>query len=462
MTNKKYLNSDEAAELITQLGLEFAVVHNSGSEYPPAEIYPLAPRVLTPQNELAAIVMDMDGTTTTTKELCMHSLEFTVRSISGRDTKELWHGLDPIIDYPNLLNNAPENQVRFLVQRYYNFIKPDFLKEAYVNAVLWMLILSHNEDRKKEVRNNLILLGGGEMLSDGKLEEYIVQKEFNRYNSNIITNYFLHKYGERLLLNNFASISVAALAIYYKRYQQLLEIIKYGEGANLSEELLGSSERFLIEPMPAIPLFLCLIKGWLGDDILDLFGDLNEKFKAKNSQVYLIHDIEAARQKLLNLSRIFARKPVKVAIVTSATGYEANIIMTELFNVVSHQIRRWKIPSEKKNFILEKFSDYRKVYDIFITADDVSKIRLKPHRDLYSTVLNKLEIPKQNLHQILGFEDTESGIIAMRASGIGLSVALPYSKNIPQDLSQAAFVLQGGIPEALLNYNLFITQEVQE
>ena len=129
--------------------------------------------------------------------------------------------------------------------------------------------------------------------------------------------------------------------------------------------------------------------------------------------------------------------------------------MTEVFRVLQKQVENWNISKSKKELILDKFSDYKNVYDGFVTASDSSEIRLKPHRDLYSIALHQLGIPKEQFNQVVGFEDSESGTIAIRAAGIGLCVAVPFSDTQHHDLSTAAYVLKGGLPEAMVKYNLF-------
>ena len=130
--------------------------------------------------------------------------------------------------------------------------------------------------------------------------------------------------------------------------------------------------------------------------------------------------------------------------------------MNELFKVISLEIDSWQIPSERKSFLKNKFSRYTNIYDAFITADNSSEIRLKPHRDLYSLALYQLGIPKNKFDQVIGLEDSESGVTAIRSAGIGICVAVPFAKTSGHDLSAATYVLQGGLPELLLYHNLFI------
>jgi len=124
--------------------------------------------------------------------------------------------------------------------------------------------------------------------------------------------------------------------------------------------------------------------------------------------------------------------------------------------VIRKQIDRWNVPEGKKALLRLKFSSYRNVYDGFVTANDSSEIRLKPHRDLYSVALHVLGIPKEQFCRVAGFEDSESGTFAIRAAGIGLCVAVPFEKSKGHNFDAASHILPGGVPEALILHNLFM------
>ncbi|MDP4172845.1 MAG: hypothetical protein Q8933_02650 [Bacteroidota bacterium] len=454
---KRYITSDEASEIVTQLGLEFAVINNPDNVYPPFEIYPLTPKIQEAQKQLSSIVMNLEGIFASSEMLHLHSLEYMVRQISGRFEKEQWVGLDKIIDYPNLLNGSNANPVEFLIQRYHNFIKLDFFKEAYLHSALWTLILGKDEKRKEVVRKNLKDLGCGDLLNDPKLVEYVAQKEFGKYNANVITNYFLHKYDLNLTLQNFIITARAASDIYFKRVHEILELIKLGEGNNLAKEFFPGSEKLFIEPVAGIATMIAIVKGWLGGDAEFIFNELNDTLKKNSSQNYRISDIESTRSNLKRLSLEFEKRPLAIALVSTETQYDTSIIINEALNIISSQIRRLKITEERKNLLIEKFSDYRNIFDTIVTFNDISKSRQKPFRDLYSTALSQLGLHQMRFNEILGIENSENGIISMRTSGIGLTVAIPPFKSNTQNLSEASFIAGGGIPEILLNYNCFFS-----
>ncbi len=79
----KYIEKAEVPFLMNGLSDEFALIENPGYIFPKFEVVPLAKK-LKSITDLEAVVMDMDGTTTTTEVLCIHSLEYMIRQITGR------------------------------------------------------------------------------------------------------------------------------------------------------------------------------------------------------------------------------------------------------------------------------------------------------------------------------------------------------------------------------------------
>ncbi|MCP4245442.1 MAG: hypothetical protein GY778_00180, partial [bacterium] len=99
----RYLTPDDAAEtlrsLAAQVGAtEYAQVPNLDYVFAPFELYPLTPRVSAPLDHIAAFTVDMDGTSTTTEPLALHSLEYMVRRFTGLRTPQQWAGFDPQLD----------------------------------------------------------------------------------------------------------------------------------------------------------------------------------------------------------------------------------------------------------------------------------------------------------------------------------------------------------------------------
>ena len=456
----KFVDLSEARNIISLLGKEFAIVQNPSYLFPRFEIYPLAPKISTPRKKLVAVVKDMDGTTTTTEQLCLHSQEYMIGQITGKWGDPTWKGLDKVNDYPHIIGNSTTRHVEYLINKYGKFIKMENFRKSYLTAILWTLSQGKDEGRRREVRSNMVALGWGNMLTDNEFLTLITRQNFEekRYQKEI--NHLLQKYGKFFHPKDFTDKVRAAIDIYYYRYHQILSLIDKGEGERLSKELLHEEERRLIEPMPGVEIFLSLIKGWLGEDLVLFYEELAEHLLTSPYVSYTQNELDKFRKRLAPLGRYFSIHPIKVGIVTSSIAYEANVVLKEVFRVAYERISHWKIPSEKKEKILENFSDYKKLYDSIITANDSSEIRLKPHHDLYSMALHEMGVSKDEFPFVIGFEDSESGTIALRAAGIGLCIALPFTDTSGHDFTAATRVIWGGLPEVILVNNLFLSPSV--
>ena len=97
----KFAKVDQAIDIFKVLGDEFVIVENPNYIHPLFEFCPLTPKIHRIRGNIAGIVQDMDGTTTTTEALCLYSLEYMVRKITGR--KDNWrnsHPSHPIMEKP--------------------------------------------------------------------------------------------------------------------------------------------------------------------------------------------------------------------------------------------------------------------------------------------------------------------------------------------------------------------------
>jgi len=251
----------------------------------------------------------------------------------------------------------------------------------------------------------------------------------------------------------------AGVDIYYMRYHVILGDIADGRGAQRAAEVLGSSGGRLIEPMPGVGAFLAAVKGWLGEDLGLFAEEMCAHVRARNPAVG--EDVlRGAPERLAALGRYLSRHPVPVAVVTSSICYEAEIVLGEVFSILRQQIEGWPVSRGKKDALLPRFASPHTLYDAMITASDSSEIRLKPHRDLYSIALHTMGLTHDDLPYVAGFEDSESGVTAIRAAGVGLSVAVPFADTAGHDLSAAACILPGQIPEALVVRNCFLDEKV--
>jgi beta-phosphoglucomutase-like phosphatase (HAD superfamily) len=456
-----YLDADEAAgklkQLAAQLGAtEFACVRNLDYVFAPAALYPLAPRVRPPLDRIMAYAVDMDGTSTTTEPLALHALEYMVRRFTGRLAPAEWSGLDPKLDYPHVIGNSNFRHTEFLVERYRDHLNHDAFRQAFFEAVCWTQARMDDPQRRRDIRRNARNCGLGKLLDDAEFDALITDESVTPENVAAHARPFVQRYGEAFRCDHLGGLVAAALDIYYMRYHSILRQIEEGRGAELSRELLGETARRLIEPMPGYEVFVPLVKGWLGPEVDGLYEMLREELLGDGSLECSPAELDAARLRLVRLAERFRRSPARLALVTASIGYEAHASMKEVMAVAAQRARAWPIAAEHRDRIGAGLADYRTAFDGFVNATDACEHRLKPHRDLYSLALQQMSIAKPDYCRCVGLEDTEPGIIALRAAGIGCAVALPNRDTSRQDYSAATTVIRGGLPELILVHNLLL------
>ncbi|MFP4048226.1 MAG: hypothetical protein ACLFT4_10780, partial [Bacteroidales bacterium] len=314
-----------------------------------------------------------------------------------------------------------------------------------LRAALWTIQHGKDNTRKEEVAVNLKKMGLGDIITNIE-KDRIEPENWGKY----------FDIGISLSFSDKVSIGID---IYYMVYHQILGRLANESSAKVKQDLFGinADEKELISPMPGISVLLPLLKGWLNStDIEVLSRQVIQEYRTGNFDAkndYHLVDM------LIKLSDQFKEKPVKLGLVTSSIFYEADIVIKQVFRVIREFYHNSELSGNKKRFLIEQFSDYHNIYDAFVTATDSSEIRLKPHRDLYSIALHKLGIMPENFDQVIGFEDSQSGTVAIRAAGIGCCIAVPFAQTSSHDFEAAVHVFQGGIPQALLEYNMFINQE---
>ena len=442
-----------SAELKTD---EVTIVGNPSYIYRPFDVYILPTKIDTPRNKLTAIVKDMDGTTTTTEDLCVHSLEFMVGKITGWDVEKGWSGLDHEKDHPHIIGNSTTKHVEYLIKTYGDGIVPDEFRRAYMFAVLWTLCTGKDPGRREEVMANLSYFGLGGIKSDDQFLDFINNGNFSTERARELSRTLTKDFPGLPRLESFEDRVRAAIDVYYQRYHEILAAIDEGKGRELAGKILSDPDSNLIEPMPGVAVFLAAVKGWLGDE-LSFFGNELKDILIHNELADISEkDIDHGVSLLSGLGKYFEKNPVRVAIVTSSIAYEAKIVLTEVFKILYRQAEKWEISASRKEAVLNGFRHYSNTYDAFITATDSSEIRLKPHPDLYSLALHRMGVGREDFDSVIGFEDSESGTRAIRAAGVGLCVALPFPFTRGQDLSAASHILHGGLPEALIGESLFL------
>jgi beta-phosphoglucomutase-like phosphatase (HAD superfamily) len=373
---------------------EFSLVLNPEGVHPAFDIYPLANRVVGPIGHISAILMDMDGTTTTTEPLCLQALEKVIQTITAFGKNSKVTNLDRQKDYPNIIGNSTTKHLEYLLVKYKKFINLNYLLKFSAKSARWTV--ANCPDPKRQLSAQALL--------------YLLQNPSFRVHS-------------------LANGVKMAVEIYYHFYHQTLASIQG------KKPLLPPSP--LIQPMPFVGEFLCLVKGLLGNEASFLGNTDSEK-----------HTISL-------LSKKFTRKPAKIALVTSSIKYEADIVLSVVFQHLKQKILGFKITSSRKKNLLKIFKDPYNFYDAIITADDSHEIRLKPHRDLYSIALCNLAIDRKDFPSVIGLEDSESGILALRAAGIGRALAVPFEQTKNHNLSAATLILTKGLKQLVLEKKLF-------
>ena len=455
----RYLRPAEAAEELRAMAgdldaSEVAVVRNLDYIFAPVEYYPLAPKVTEPLDRIAAFAVDMDGTSTTTEPLALHSLEYMVRRFTGRPNKDDWAGLDPAQDYPYIIGNSNFRHTEFLVQRYEDHLDPDALRAAFFESALWTLSAMTDPQRRRDIRMDATNCGLAALLRDPEFRALAESGVVTETNAAEKARPFEERYRKEFRTPNPAARIAAALDIYYYRYHSILRLVEKGEGGRLSKELLGEGGRRLVEPMPGYGVFFALVKGWLGEEASSLAPELLAGLPTESHAAGMAE--EEARKKLTDLGRRFAESPARIGLVTASIAYETHATIRAIFEVMREEAADWPISEARREAIRGHFTDYTAAYDGFVNATDASEARLKPHRDLYAIALYQMSIPKEDYSRCIGLEDTEPGIISLRAAGVGCAVALPNHDTSRQNYGAAAHVVHGGLPELILGHNLLL------
>ncbi|MBN1917826.1 MAG: hypothetical protein JW889_07955 [Verrucomicrobia bacterium] len=453
----RYLDPDAAAAefaaVIEQVGAhEVAVVRNLDYVYSPVELYPLAPRILPPLDRVVAYAVDMDGTSTTTEPLALHALEYMVRRYTGWMSPHAWPGLDDEKDLPHVIGNSNFRHTEFLLGRYPH--DEAALRQGFIEALAWTLANMDDAQRVRDVRLDAANCGLAGLLKDAAFIE-TTSKPIAYDTSAAAVEPFVARYGAAFCTPTPSALVSAALDIYYTRYHHILGQMRQGRGDELARKLVHGSAH-LVAPMPGYAIFVALIKGWLGQDASLLFEPLRDLLLKDERAAFTPEDIDALRPRLARLGRHFEQHPAKIALVTASIAYETHAVMHEVIRLAREEAHSWPLPDARKALLDERLADYHAVFDGFVCASDAHEARLKPHRDLYGIALYQMAVAKADYPYCVGIEDTEPGIISLRAAGIGCAVALPNRDTHRQDYAMASRIVHGGLPEVILVHNAFL------
>lgn len=452
MATACYLSHPEAAGHLADVAVEFALLRNPGYVFPPQELVPLGRKYAALHDGCAAVVLDMDGTTTLTEDLCLHALEYLVRQMTGRPEKRAWPGLEPAVDYPHIIGHSATSNIEYLLQAYGAAVRPQAFELAYVKAAAWNFVHAPHAARKAETRENLAALGMSAATEDaafvalaamvpGRVAVDADALESVRRKYEKPLRHALRLPGNRIR---------AALDIYYESLHGMFSRIDAGRGVAVAEEVYGAGHTHPIVPLPGLGELMAIAKGLLGENAQNLARQLAE---------HVPGTIADAAARLGALGGYFSRFPAKVALCTSSTAYEVRVVLGEVFRGLRETIRQWPVGEQLRETLLEAFASPEIFYDAMVTASETHEVRLKPHRDLYSIAMHRLGITPNDFHRVVGFEDTEAGVLAMRGAGIGVPVAVPFHGTKGHDFRAASHIVAHGLPEVLLRHGLFVPEE---
>ena len=453
---------DGAIELFAQLGTEFACVQNPSYIHPPYELYPLAPKIVQPVPSLAAVVCDMDGTTTTTEPICLHALEYMIRRLSGRIEKQQWEGLSREEDYPHIIGNSTTCHVEYLIEKYGGMLEREAFLSALLESILWNVAIGKDDNRRCEALETASCLGLDALVHAPATQALIVAADLDLEQIAAYSREATRDLARDFEVGTTHDLVRGAIEIYSVRYHQILEEVARGRGEALARQLLGDGASHLIEPMPGVALFLAAVKGWIGaDEAGRLFDALADELIAQRPGEWVDHATDASDRPIMRRGFVaacqqFTVSPARIAIVTSSIAYEARIVLGELFDTLRRQVGLWPIAPDKRERLVEALADPYTFYDAVVTASDSSETRLKPHRDLYSIALHRLALTPDRFDRVLGLEDSESGVVAIRAAGVGLCVAVPFADTFGHSLEAACKINHGALPEVMFRDHFFL------
>lgn len=449
----KFTDARTATRLITELGDEFAVVRNLSHVFPPYDIYALAPGQTHVCTGLKAAVMDMDGTTTTTEPLCINALETMVGRISGHMDDAGWSGLDPEQDYPHIIGNSSTRHVEYLLQAYGDTIAPSLFMEAVVQAAAWTIGFSPDRSRVQDLESMLAVLGIASLREDSRFVALTKSSRHDGAAEKGIITALATELAHHYPANDFPRLTRAGVEIYYQRYHELLAAVAAAKGAPLPAYIRAPADGLLIQPMPGIGVFLALVSGALGDDASRCYAYLAAHLRKLGIAV---SDASTGEEELRTLGNHFGSNPAKIALVTSSIAYEAEVVLGEVFRQLCDEVRGWDVPDDTIQRLQTCFQSPHGFYDAIITATDSCEMRLKPHRDLYSLALGRLGLHPDEFGDVVGFEDSESGTIAIRAAGIPVACALPFHMTTGHIFQAATHTCPGGLPQVILEKQCFL------
>jgi beta-phosphoglucomutase-like phosphatase (HAD superfamily) len=438
----------QATDHLQSLSTEFTVIENYGVAFPPFDVVPLAPKFPRPSGPLRALLMDMDGTTTLTEDLCIHAHQQVLRDVTRRaDGISNMSDLCPEKDYPYIIGTSASANVAYLLTNYGHHIVPESLRLAFLRASVWNLNDQRDPIRRAEAETTLRICGGDRLLHTSEFTDLLVLTALDALPREEQIHAKLRGLDVALEFRTEEQIGRALLEIYYEHLHGHFAAIRRGEGARVAREVYGDDTRPAIAPLAGVGLALALARGHMAEYPAETIA-MAEQLAGRSAT-------PEEQQALATAAVNFQQQPVLVGLVTSSGYYEARTILLEVFRGLRIEVAKWPVPQALRDTLAEAFQSPEHYYDAIITADESHEIRLKPFRDLYSIAARSLNLDAAALRNTVGFEDTWAGVTAMRTAGVGIPCAVPFEGSKSHDFSLASHVFEGGVPQAILKHALF-------
>ena len=416
-TGLRIVPAEEAARSWNALGDDLALIPNGEEAYPPFDVVPLAPKRPRLEEGCVAVLLDMDGTLTTTEQFTCAAMEQALRRMMGPGGAD-WPGLSVEEDFPALIGYSGADNMRYLHPRVGGRVNAKASARAFLEAARWVFGPEADPAARDGVRALAIRMGWTSLSEDCRFHEGDADA--------------LGSLLETLPLpaiDRLEFFGPIGLTIYAHEYHELLS------------RLEKSPPGALIGPMPGAAELLAIVHGALGEEAGALAPRLG---------------YPAATAQLAHLGAHFAQSPARTALVTSSTRFEASHALNAVLRAARETVGDWPVNSETKKRVMAIFEKQETAFDVVVTSSDHPPFAVKPRRDPYALALCRLGLGAADLHRVIGFEDTAPGIISLRGAGVGCAVALPFEGTAAHDFSVAANIAEGGLPEVLAERGLYL------
>lgn len=393
---------------------------------------------LAPENRLLdagldAVLLDMDGTTTSTEDVCCLALEAMLRRMAGVTDAAAPPRLDREQDYPALIGYRTRENLEYLGAKYGHLLSVEASMRAFFGAAAWHLGAWADPAQTVAAHAALADFGLGQLPEDPQFRALVMPGDGPAPEG---------------ILDALASRYGPAFRAGWRDHWPKAGLLLY---ACLYHRRLISDDDPLIAPLPGVGVFMALVKGRLGPDAAHCHAMLADALPSESRAA-------CSPAQLGALGAYFARRPAKLALVTTSSSYETGHVLRHVFSKLRREIMAWGLPRERSESLLTLFRGPETCYDAIVTSSELPEARLKPCGDPYSLALSRLGIGADGLRRVAGFEDTEPGVISLRAAGVPLAVALPFEGTRAHDFRAAAHVVRNGFPEVLLGHRAFLPE----